>query len=193
MNCNKPLIVVSILFSIGLLFLTAGCEGLRFAASEGQKQIALDTYQSALFVDRLGAEPNTSTTARLVGGAKTGMAYIGIPKEPVISDYDKTIAQARLDAHKRPKTEQVFDSVGEGLSLAAELAILFGVGGVGFGGKKAIDWIRLAQQKSTALQEIVRNNEIFKKQASIEAFNIFKQTQTNQSPATRQLVTKIKS
>jgi hypothetical protein len=181
-----------------LVFTGTGCSNspLRFAPSEAQKQTAFTAYQDALAVNASGAEPGSEPAGRLVAGTAAALAYTGIPADPEVVDYPAVAAQDQADAAKRPTAGDVFDSIDEGLSLGMELAILFGAGGVGFGGKKVLDWIRLAREKNTALKEIVQGNEIFKlfngPDDPHEAVTNFKTAQARQSPATRRLVTELK-
>ena len=189
----KPLLIlVLILFTLGL---TTGCGSMRFAPGEARKQLALKTHMTARAIDAAGADAATPATGQLVEGTAVSLSYTGMPADPDISDYPATVAAASADAARRPTADEAFELAEGGLSLVAELAILFGFGGVGFGGKKVVDWIALAREKSTALEEIVQGNEIFKKLSDDPAIAAFKdaQTQAQRSPSTPTLVTKLKS
>jgi len=178
-----------------VLLLICGCsEQLRFAASESQKQIALQTHMTARAVNENGADPGSQAAEQLVDGTETALAYIGMPKSPDIEDYATTSQQARDDAVKRPVAEDVFEAAEQGLSLAAELAILFGVGGAGFGGKKLLDWLKLAREKNKALAEIVHGNELLKKSLTDAQLQLFKKAQNDAqvTPSTKVLVTELK-
>jgi len=164
----------------------AGCtDALRFAPSEPQKQSAELTYLLAAKVNAEGAMPASPATVQLVEGTRAATAYIGrpaIPPDP--EQFDTLASTANTDALARPDLFTVAD---EGLSLAAELAILFGVGGCGFGGKKVIEWLMLAKQKSAALKEIIAANELFKQKSAEQ--ELFKQAQNAvQSVDTKKLV-----
>ena len=183
-----------------VLCMLAGCnDSLRFAPTGSQKQTAELTHQAAVFVNANGAAPATEPTMQLVRGTSAALAYIGrpaVPADPL--DFDSTVLQAGVDSAKRPAVDDVFAAADQGLSLAVQLAILFGVGGAGFGGKKVIDWLAIARQKSKALEEIVGGCETFKSLASAagkdaNAVDLFKTAQDNQSPTTRRLVTELKS
>lgn len=189
-----PLLIVplALVFLCGL----CGCNSLRFAPTEAQQQIAFDTYQTAQAVNTAGAAASSPATQKLVTGTAAALAYTGMPASPTISDYDATAGQAASDAAARPTAVNVIEAADEGLSLIAELAIALGLGGLGYGGKKLSDWIALAKQRSTALKEVVKNNELFKDLAAgknnTEAVALFKQAQATQSPETRVLVAETK-
>ena len=175
-------------------FLLTGCNGLRFAPTESQKQIAFTTHQAARTAADLGLEPGCVAAKQLVSGTAASLAYSGMPASPEIADYDATASAAAADATRRPTADDVFEAAEGGLSLAAELALLFGAGGVGLGGKKLIDWIALAQKKSKALKEVVQGNELLTQylsdQGKTAELTTFKRAQTSvQSPQTELLVT----
>ena len=177
-----------------LACILTGCsQPLRFAPSQSQKKVALDTYLTARDVDRAGAEPASPATGRLVEGARTALDYIGPPALPDIDDYAATLGRARTDAAKRPTAGDVFAAADEGLSLASTIAIALGFGGAGVGGKKVIDWIRLAREKNKALREIVQGNEVLKAVIRDADRTKFKSCHNNQSPATKRIVTEIKA
>ena len=189
---KSALIIVLLVFIAALI---CGCGNLRFAPSEDQKQLTFATHQLALSVNEGGSVPKSAATGKLVTGTAASLAYAGMPKSPVIEDYSATAEQAAADAQRRPTAEDVFDAAEGGLSLAAELAILIGVGGAGVGGKKVVDWITLARQKSAALKDVVQGNEIFTNYLEThngtndQALIAFKQSQSQQqSDATIELV-----
>jgi len=155
-----------------LLLFSSGCaEQLRFAASESQKQIALNTHLAAR------------------------AAYIGMPASPQIADYDATLLQARTDSTRRPDSNDVFTNIEKGLSLASALAIALGFGGAGVGGKKILDWIAMAKAKVKALEEVVRGNEILKQAMTPDEKKAFKDAQAaaQKTPSTPVLVAEIKT
>ena len=175
---NPLLIIVLIIFIASL----TGCGNLRFGPSEAQKQVAFRTYKNAAEVDKVGAEAASPATRQVVEGSAAALAYTGMPKAPEVEDYPAALEQAQADAVKRPKSADVFDAAEGGLSLAAELAILLGAGGAGIGGKKVIDWIALARNKSNALREVVEGNELLKdylkvndKDSELKAFKVFQE------------------
>jgi len=171
----------------------AGCGSLRFAPSESQKQLAFSTHQTAAAAADLGLQPGSVAAGKLVDGTAAALAYTGMPKSPQIEDYSTTASQAAEDAARRPTADDVFTAAEGGLSLAAELAILFGAGGVGIGGKKLLDWIALARKKSAALKEVVQGNDLLAnylrnngKTAELDAFKASQNTK--QSDQTKLLV-----
>ena len=189
----KTLFVVVILCS--LCFISGCQDALRFAPSEPQKQIALQAHVTARDIEAEGTDAHSPAAKQQVQATQTALTYIGLPKNPQITDYVTTVAQAQVDAGQRPKFQDISEAAEGGLSLAAELAIIFGVGGVGFGGKKLVDWIKLAREKNQALQEIIAGNELFKKQLPETTLRAFKKAQdkTQETPSTKRLVTELKS
>lgn len=197
---TKLTIQVIIIFSLlcALLLTSSGCQqSLRLAPNEPQKKVAFQAHMTARDIEAKGTDAHSPAAKQQVQATQVALAYTGLPKNPVIEDYPTTIAHAQINASQRPTTEQAFEAVEGGLSLVAELAVLFGVGGAGFGGKKVMDWLKLAREKNKALREIVEGNELFKKQAdsqkvAIKAFKAAHNT-TQKSPATKRLVTELKS
>lgn len=187
--------LLTALLILSALCVLCGCnDSLRFAPSESQKQTAELTHQAAVLVNETGAAPKTEPTMRLVRGTQAALAYIGRPKVPPDPlEFDSSVSQAQTDSAKRPTAQDVFAAADQGLSLAAQLAILFGVGGAGFGGKKVVDWLAIARQKNNALQEIITGNEKFLARENQQTIEQFKNAQAKQSPATRRLVTELKS
>lgn len=173
-------------------FLT-GCDTLRLAPSEAQKQIALRTHLNARAVDAGGAEASTPATQQLVQGTGASLDFTGMPGSLEIADYDATLQAAYADAAKRPTTEKVFEAVGEGLSLVGQLAILFGTGGITLGGVKITEWISRARKKSQGLQEIILANKVFLAAVDEQTRGVFKTAQNNrQSTATKKIVAELK-
>jgi len=181
----KGLLIVLCLAAFFTLAI-AGCQdGLRFAPSEQQKQSAELTHALATKVNAQGAMPASPATVQLVEGTRAATAYIGRPAIPPNPEQFDTLAStANTDAQARP---DIFTVADEGMSLIAELALFFGVGVTAVGGKKVIEWIMLAKQKSAALRQIITANELFKDRSSDKV--LFKQTQNAvQSTATRKIV-----
>ncbi len=189
----RRIIVLSIV--ICLVFVS-GCESLRKAPTEPQKQIAFQAVLTARDVEAEGTSPGSPAAELLADATQTALTYTGVPANPKITDYPTTLAAAQSDAAARPTVDEVFESVEGGLSLFAELAILFGVGGAGFGGKKLLEWIALARAKNTALKEIIEGNEILKRKLRLSttagADTLFGESQNiTQSPKTKVLVTEL--
>lgn len=183
--------IIVILYLLLALLVCSGCETLRFAPGQEQKQIAFDAHLTARRVDSQGAMPSSPDTKRLVSGTRTNLSYIGVPANPVIEDYPATLAKAETDAIKRPDANDVFAVAGKGLSLAAQLAILFGFGGSAVGGKKVLDWIAIARNKSKALEQIVISSQKFLDKAPEDQKKEFKAAQ-KQTATTKKLVAELK-
>jgi len=163
------------------------------APSESQRQVAFRTYLNARAVDANGADARTPATKQLVEGTGASLQFTGMPTTPEIADYESTLQAAYADAAKRPTTEKVFDAVGEGLTLAEQLAILFGFGGTTLGGVKLAEWFARARKKSQGLQEIIDANRDFLAAVDEQARGVFKAAQNNkQSMATKKLVAELK-
>jgi hypothetical protein len=179
--------------------LPAGCNSLRFAPSEEQKQnawlhnrtttIAADTARDEQASGQLQALAELS---ELQSQAFT--SYFGLPKEfpqatcaeDVLAQSNQQLAQTALrQSGERPDAWQVADSA---LELGIGICALFG----GVYGTRAVQFLKGARTKSKALQEIVAGNELFKKnnQSQVSAF---KDAHQKQSPQTRQIVTQAKT
>jgi len=189
MRTHKLFTIVVILIAACLL--CTGCQSLRFAPTEAQKETAELTDGLAGKINTGGTAPGSEASEKLCDGTRAAALYMGRPKVPADPDrFDTVVARANVDAAARPSANDVFDAADKGLSLAAELAILFGVGGAGVAGKKLIDWVALARTKGKALSEIIRGNELLKeyleinnKPAEIEAFKEFQsQVQNGKTP-----------
>jgi hypothetical protein len=181
------------------LVLIAGCDSLRFAPGEEQKQnawlhnrtaaIAAETARTEQTSDELQALTKLS---ELQSRAYT--AHCGLPREyPPAETAEQVLAQsnwqlartALTQSAERPDPWQVADSA---LEIGIGIAALFG----GVYGTRAVRFLRAARDKSRALQEIVEGNERFKQQHASEA-QAFKAAHEHQSPPTRQLVAALKS
>jgi len=176
---------------IGVLI--GGCGNLRFAPTEAQKQIALQAAKDAMTVQSNGAQARSPITGQLVEGTTAALAYIGPPKQPTVVDYPNTVAQAQNDAAQRPTPADVMDKVDAGMGLISSILLAVGAGGLGIGGKKAVDLIAQARQRAAALREVVAANELtaeyFKSTGNTQALQALKTYQNQkQSGATEVLV-----
>ena len=179
-------------------FLLAGCDSLRFAPTEVQKQnawlhnrtttIAADTARDEAASENLQALTKLSQLQ-----SRAFVSYCGLPKEvPRAETADEILTQSNFQLARsalavsadRPDAWQLADSVFE---LAIGISALLG----GVYGTRAVRFIKQARAKSQALQEIIAGNELFKKQNSRYA-SAFKKSHKDQSPQTRQLVAEIK-
>ncbi len=184
---------------VACALICAGCESLRFAPSEVQKQSAWLHNRTATVAAETARSENASE--KLQGLTKLSelqsrafVSYHGLPEEfPQAETAEDILAQsnwqlartALTESAERPDVWQLTDSA---LELAIGICALLG----GVYGTKAVKFLKDAQAKSKALKEIIEGNELFKKQneSSVAAF---KQAQQNQSPQTRQIVTEMKS
>jgi hypothetical protein len=188
----------SVYVIIAIVCLLSGCDTLRFAPSESQKQNAwLHTRTAELAA---GIAQNENASEKLKGltdlsamQSRAITSYYGLPQEfpnagtanDVLSQTTIQLAQqAATDAARRPDLWQIADS---GLELGIGVAALFG----GVLGTRAVQFLRDAKTKSKALKEIIEGNELFKQQNTAAADD-FKEAQKNQSVETRQLVAQLK-
>ena len=180
-------------------FLLSGCDSLRFAPSEAQKQnawlhnrtttIAADTARLENASEKLQALTQLSEIQ-----SRAFSSHYGLPKEfpqaetaeDVLIESNWQLAHTALQqGADRPDAWEVADSMLElGIGICALLGGVYGTRAVGF--------LRQARTKSKALQEIIAGNELFKKQNTSSA-STFKQAHQNQSPQTRQIVVKMKA
>ena len=178
--------------------LVVGCDSLRFAPGEVQKQNAYlhhRTVQAAAI--KAQNEQASATLQELTDQAsrqsESIVAYYGLPGEippsatvaDILSEDNAQLTrQARAEALERPDPWDVADHLLElGIALAGV------VGGVY--GARAVGALNLARQKSSALREIVLGNQLFKKQ-NPQNTEPFKQAHAQQSSVTRSLVASLK-
>lgn len=181
-----------------MCFLLAGCDSLRFAPSEVQKQnawlhnrtatISADTARAENASERLQALTQLSELQ-----SRAFSSHYGLPKEfPQADSAEEILAESNWQlAHTalqqgadRPDAWQVADSM---LELGIGICALLG----GVYGTRAVRFLRETRTKSKALQEIITGNELFKNQNQSSA-SAFKQAHQNQSSQTRQIVAQIK-
>jgi hypothetical protein len=179
-------------------FLLAGCEGLRFAPSEQQKQNAWLHNRTAMTAAQTakveaGSPKLQALTELSELQSQAFTSYFGLPEEfPKAASAEDILEQSNWQlAHtaieqsgERPDAWQVADSAIElGIGICALLGGVYGTRAVGF--------LREARVKSKALQEIIAGNELFKKnnQPQVAAF---KESHRSQSPQTQQIVTQMK-
>lgn len=181
------------------LFLIAGCDSLRLAPSEQQKQNAwLHNRTTAVAADTARSEqvsPKLQSLTKLSQlQSRAFTSYCGLPKEypdaesaeDILAQSNWTLAETALaESVERPDPWKVADSVLEiGIGISALLGGVYGT--------RAARFLKDARSKSQALKEIVAGNELFKKQNEPQT-QAFKAAQANQSPATRQLVAQLKA
>ncbi|MDD5326873.1 MAG: hypothetical protein PHY02_03550 [Phycisphaerae bacterium] len=176
-----------------------GCESLRLAPSETQKQNAwLHNRTTAIAIETAKSENSSQQLQALAKlselQSRSFVSYTGLPKEfpqaetaeDVLGQSNQLLAKIALsESAERPDAWQLADSA---LELAIGISALLG----GVYGTRALRFLKDAQTKSKALKEIIEGNELFKKQ-NVSSAAAFKQAQQNQSPETRQIVAEIKA
>jgi hypothetical protein len=193
-SVRRALVLTCLVFTL----LPAGCDSLRFAPSERQKQNAwLHSRTAAVAAETAGTEQTSPELQALTklseAQSRAFTSYCGLPKEyPPAETAREILAQsswqlagaAQAESAERPDPWQVADSV-------LELGIgIFGLLG-GVYGTRAVGFLKTARAESRALKEIVQGNELFKKQNASRA-TAFKAAHQHQSPQTRQLVAGMK-
>jgi hypothetical protein len=184
---------------IMLCLLLCGCESLRFAPGEAQKQNAwLHSRTAAIAAvtaeDEAASQELQALTKLSQLQSRAVTSYYGLPKElppvdtaeDILQQSNWGIASTALDeSAQRPDAWQVADSA---LELGIGICALLG----GVYGTRVVRFLKQARAKSKALQEIIVGNELFKKQneSSVAAF---KQAQKLQSLQTRQIVAEVKA
>jgi hypothetical protein len=188
-----------VLLSSSLLCLLGGCDSLRFAPSEKQKQNAwlhnrttlavVETAESEDASDKLKELTNLSELQ-----SRAFVSYYGLPEEfPKAATAEDILEQANwqlansalAESAEHPDAWQMADSV---LELGIGVCALLG----GVYGTRAVRFLKDAKAKSEALKEIVTGNELFKKQNASSA-TAFKSAHANQSPQTRQIVAEMRN
>lgn len=184
---------------IFICLLSVGCDSLRFAPTETQKQnawlhnrtttIAADTSKTENASEQLQALTQLSELQ-----SRAFSSYFGLPKEfppsetaeDVLTESNFQLARTALQqGSERPDAWEVADSMLElGIGICALLGGVYGTRAVGF--------LRQTKTKSKALKEIITGNELFKKQNESYT-SAFKQAHQNQSAPTRQIVVKMKA
>jgi len=188
--------------TVGTLILSclllAGCESLRFAPTEAQKQNAwLHNRTAAVAADTASTENASGKLQALTRlsqlQSRAFTSYYGLPKEfpkadtaeDVLAESSFQLAQTALaESAERPDAWQVADNMFE---LAIGISALLG----GVYGTRAVRFLKQARTKSKALQEVIAGNELFKSRHTDQA-GAFKQAHQKQSPQTRQLVAQMK-
>jgi hypothetical protein len=181
------------------VLLLAGCDSLRFAPSEQQKQNAWLHNRTATLAAQTAQAEDASEKLQSLSGlselqSQAFTSYFGLPKEfPKAASAEEILAESNWQlantavqqSGDRPDAWQVADSAMElGIGICALLGGVYGTRAVGF--------LKDARTKSKALQEIITGNELFKKnnQSQVSAF---KESHRSQSPTTRQIVVEMKA
>jgi len=180
-------------------FLVAGCDSLRFAPNETQKQNAWLHNRTAAFSADTARTENTSEKLQALTRlgeiqSRAFTSYYGLPNqfpdadttEDVLTESNWQLADSAIQSGAdRPDGWQVADSA---LELGIGIFALLG----GVYGTQTVRFLKQAKAKSKALQEIITGNELFK-QKNESSTDAFKQAQGNQSTETRQLVAQIRT
>ena len=198
-KCKKATpLKVTIFISACMCLLLAGCDSLRFAPSEAQKQNAWLHNRTAIVAAEAARTEDTSQTLQALTQlgevqSRAFSAYCGLPREfPPAGTAEEILAESNFqlagmalkESADRPDPWQVADSMLEmGIGICALLGGVYGT--------RAVRFLKDARGKSNALKEIIVGNEQFKKQNQTQA-PAFKQAHQNQSPQTRQLVSGMK-
>jgi hypothetical protein len=180
------------------VLLLAGCDSLRLAPSEPQKQNAWLHQRTAAAAAATAQADQSSPELQALTQlselqSRAFVSYCGLPREyppaettaQILDASNRQLAQTALtQSAARPDPWQVADSV---LEVGIGLAALLG----GVCGTRAVQFLKNTRTKSQALREIIAGNELFKQQQPAQA-QAFKAAQQNQSPETRQLVVQLK-
>ena len=189
------------IFAILILipFFLAGCETLRFAPTETQKQNAwLHNRTAMAAAETARAEQTSQKLQDLIQlnelQSRSLISYYGLPQQfpqaetaqDILTESNFQLADTALaQSAQRVDTWQLADNV---LELAIGVSALLG----GVYGTRAVRFLKDARIKSNALKEVVQGNELFKKEHKAYA-NIFKQSHENQSTPTRHIVAQLKT
>jgi len=179
--------------------LVVGCNSLRLAPDESQKQNAwLHNRTVLMAADTARAEDASEKLQGLTQlselQSRAFSSYFGLPKEfPAAATAEDLLAESNFqlartalaESAERPDAFQLADNLFE---LAIGISALLG----GVYGTRAVRFLKQAKSKSQALQEIITGNELFKKEHKAYA-DAFKQAQKNQSNDTRQVVAQLKA
>jgi hypothetical protein len=189
-------IVVSALVGIGIF--AAGCESLRFAPGEAQRQNAWlhnrTTQVTAETASREAASDKLQALTKLSERqSRAFVSYCGLPdKFPKAETAEEILTEANyhladtaiVEASVRPDAWQMADSAFElGIGIAALIGGVYGT--------RAVRFLKEARGKSKALKEIIGGNELFKRTCKDQA-EPFKDAHRSQSPETRQIVAVMK-
>jgi hypothetical protein len=199
-KCNKTKLTKAVVFILTCMCLClTGCDSLRFAPTEAQKQNAWLHNRTAIVTAETARAEDTSPTLQALTQlgevqSRAFSAYWGLPKEfPLAESAEDILAESSFqlaatalqESAERPDAWEVADSMLEmGIGICALLGGVYGT--------RTVRFLKDARGKSDALKEIIAGNEQFKKQNQSQAV-AFKQAHQNQSAQTRQLVATMKA
>lgn len=190
--------IIGLILAAMLATSVAGCDGLRLAPSETQKQNAwLHNRTAAVAAQTARAEETSQELQALTQlselQSRSFSSYCGLPKEyppaetagQILAESNWQTATAALaESAERPDPWEVADSA---MDIGIGVCALFG----GVLGTRAVRFLQQARNQTRALKEIIQGNELFKKQ-NADQVAAFKAAQEDQSPETRQIVTAMK-
>ena len=196
-SVTMPVIIVFACACTSLVLV--GCNTLRFAPSEVQKQNAWLHSRTAIVAAQTAKAENVSQVLQALTqlGEKQSRAltaYYGVPSEfpaaetaeEILTESNWQLAETALQTGvDRPDPWHVADSM---LELGIGVCALLG----GVYGTRAVRFLKDARGKSQALKEIIAGNETFKKQ-NASSTAAFKRAHSTQSPHTRRLVAQMKA
>jgi hypothetical protein len=196
-DTSKKTAILSILLCFAIV-LTCGCDTLRFAPKEEQKQNAWLHWRVTELAAQEAAEENASVKTQGLTelSAQQSRAFVadyGMPKalpaaentQQILAGSGAMIAQAAYrQSSERPDVWAMADgAIDLGIGLAGLLGGVYGI--------RAAQFLRQARDKSMALKEIIEGNELFKESNPLQA-SAFKEAQKEQSAQTRKIVTEMK-
>jgi len=176
-----------------------GCNSLRFAPTEEQKQNAWLHNRTVLKAAETAKAENASNQLQTLTNlselqSRAFTSYFGLPEKfPPAESVDELLSQSNYQlvttalqqSSQRPDAFELADNVLEiGIGIFALLGGVYGT--------RAASFLKTAKQKSQALKEIIAGNELFKQQNPQTSAD-FKMAHKNQSHATRQLVAELKT
>jgi hypothetical protein len=188
----------AIILLLGCVLLS-GCDGVRFAAREEQKQNAYLHWRVAELAAAQAKSEQTSPQLQGLTGlaSQQGRAFVadyGMPRELPAAETAEQIlngsgaaiaATAYQQSVERPDVWQMADgAINLGIGLAGLLGGAYGI--------RATQFLKQAREKSAALKEIIAGNELFK-QSNPSQTTAFKDAQAGQSAETRKIVTEVKT
>ena len=190
---KKHILIVAL-----FLLFVAGCDSLRFAPNETQKQNAYLHNRTTMIAAEMAEDEGSSNKLQAVTKlselqSRAFLSYNGLPNEfppaetadDVLSEASYDIANSAIsDSAQRPDAWELADA---GMELGIGICALFG----GVFGARAAAYLKKAKAKSQALKEIIEGNELFKK-LNAESVQAFKEAQSSQSAETKQIVAELK-
>jgi len=180
-----------------------GCDTLRFAPREEQKQNAYLHWRVAeLAAAQAKAEETSPQLQGLTGlSAQQSQAFVadyGMPKDSSMATqawpwhpsegFATETAIAATAYQQSVERPDVWQMAGGAIDMGIALAGLLG----GAYGVRITQFLKQARDKSKALKEIIEGNELFK-QLNPALTQAFKDAQKEQSVETKKIVTEIKA